>query len=109
MQDTTRVWRALAHGCIPVTFFRATELPFARYLGLDYRRFMVNIQPDDYEETPRRLARILQEPKVLRSLQQGVLEYQGRFLWDSAGVLSSLDAELAFRAANLDLPTSVYS
>jgi len=42
------VWRALALGCIPVTFFRAAELPFARRLGLDYTDFTVNVQPDDY-------------------------------------------------------------
>ena len=42
------MWRALALGCIPVTFFRAAELPFARRLGLDYSRFVVNVQPDDY-------------------------------------------------------------
>ena len=47
-QDSARVWRALALGCIPVTFFRAAELPFARRLGLDYTRFSVNVQPDDY-------------------------------------------------------------
>ena len=47
-QDSTRVWRALALGCIPVTFFRAAELPFARRLGLDYTDVTVNVQPDDY-------------------------------------------------------------
>ena len=47
-QDSTRVWRALALGCIPVTFFRAVELPFARRLGLDYSQFVINVQPDDY-------------------------------------------------------------
>ena len=42
------MWRALALGCIPVTFFRAAELPFTRRLGLDYSQFVVNVQPDDY-------------------------------------------------------------
>ena len=41
------MWRALALGCIPVTFFRAVELPFARRLGLDYSQCVVNVQPDD--------------------------------------------------------------
>ena len=45
---TARAWRALALGCIPVTFFRAAGLPSARRLGLDYARFTVNVQPDDY-------------------------------------------------------------
>lgn len=42
------MWRAIALGCVPVTFFRATELPFARRLGMDYLQFSVNLQPDDY-------------------------------------------------------------
>ncbi len=31
-QDTTRLFKAILKGCIPVTFFRANELPFARFL-----------------------------------------------------------------------------
>jgi hypothetical protein len=111
-QDTTRVWRALVRGCIPVTFFRATELPFARFLGLDYRRFVVNVQPDDYRDTPQRLARILEEPHALRLLQQGVLDYQAHFLWDAqnpSGVFASLDLELAQRATVFESPVSVFA
>ena len=50
-QDSTRVWRALIYGCIPVTYFRAVELPFMRRLGIDYGQFSVNIQPDDFDTT----------------------------------------------------------
>ena len=50
-QDSTRVWRALIYGCIPVTYFRAMELPFMRRLGIDYGQFSVNIQPDDFDTT----------------------------------------------------------
>ena len=45
------MWRALIYGCIPVTYFRAVELPFMRRLGIDYGQFSVNIQPDDYDTT----------------------------------------------------------
>ncbi len=31
-QDTVRMWRAIVKGCIPVTMFRANDLPFARVL-----------------------------------------------------------------------------
>ena len=50
-QDSTRVWRAIIYGCIPVTYFRAVELPFMRRLGIDYGQFSINIQPDDYDTT----------------------------------------------------------
>ena len=45
------MWRAIIYGCIPVTYFRAVELPFMRRLGIDYGQFSVNIQPDDYDTT----------------------------------------------------------
>ena len=45
------MWRALIYGCIPVTYFRAVELPFMRRLGIDYGQFSVNIQPDDFDTT----------------------------------------------------------
>ena len=31
-QDTTRLFKAILKGCIPVTFFRANDLPFERFL-----------------------------------------------------------------------------
>ena len=53
-QDSTRMWRALLKGCIPVTFFRANDVPFARHLGINYSDFMVNLQPDDVRRTQAR-------------------------------------------------------
>ena len=53
-QDSTRMWRALLRGCIPVTFFRANDLPFARHLGIAYSDFVVNLQPDDVGRTQAR-------------------------------------------------------
>ncbi|KAK9819148.1 hypothetical protein WJX81_000453 [Elliptochloris bilobata] len=103
-QDSTRVWRALTLGCIPVTFFRATELPFARRLGLDYSQFVVNVQPDDYRGLQARLAALLGKPEQVRALQEGVRRHQVRFLWDPAlpsGVYANIEAELAMRARAL--------
>ncbi len=65
-QDSTRMCRALALGCIPVTCFRAAELPFARRLGLDYTRFAVNVQPDDYRGVQAR-ARALRAAPMRRA------------------------------------------
>ncbi len=45
------MWRAIIYGCIPVTYYRALELPFMRRLGIDYGQFSINIQPDDYDTT----------------------------------------------------------
>ena len=45
------MWRAIIYGCVPVTYFRAVELPFMRRLGIDYGQFSVNIQPDDFDTT----------------------------------------------------------
>ena len=59
-QDTVRVYRAILKGCIPVTMFRANDLPFARFLGMPYSTFMVNVQPDDYAQLNAVLRRILQ-------------------------------------------------
>ncbi len=93
-----------------MTFFRATELPFARFAGVDYNRFAVNIQPDDHEETPRRLSQILRDPSKLSSLQRGVEEYQRRFLWDPpnpSGVYATLMDELRHRMTHLEAPETV--
>ena len=65
-QDSTRVWRAIIYGCVPVTYFRAVELPFMRRLGIDYGQFSINIQPDDYDTTQaRRAAPLLTPIRVL--------------------------------------------
>ena len=68
-QDTTRMFRAILKGCIPVTFFRANDLPFARFLGVPYGEFMLNIQPDDYPQLNDRIGRILASPQRLRHMQ----------------------------------------
>ena len=41
---------------VPVTYFRAVELPFMWCLGIDHGQFSINIQPDDYDTTQARRA-----------------------------------------------------
>ncbi len=69
-QDSARVWRAIILGCIPVTFFRANDLPFGRHIGMPYRDFMLNIQPDDYHQLNKRVAHLIDSPGRLRRMQE---------------------------------------
>lgn len=46
-QDTTRFWKAISMGCIPVSFFRAFDRPFERSGLLDYSEFTLNLDTDD--------------------------------------------------------------
>jgi len=68
-QDSARVWRAITFGCIPVTFFRAFDLPFQRHMGMPYADFVLNIQPDDYRQLNRRVQALLDDPPQLRRMQ----------------------------------------
>ncbi len=69
-QDSARVWRAIILGCIPVTFFRANDLPFGRHMGMPYRDFVLNIQPDDYHQLNKRVRHLLNSPARLRRMQE---------------------------------------
>ena len=112
-QDTVRVYRAILKGCIPVTMFRANDLPFARFLAMPYSSFMVNVQPDDYAQLNTVLRRILRLPGRLRQMQEALRANQRAFVWDAGeerGVLGSIERELALRAATVgDGPTSVFT
>lgn len=68
-QDSARVWRAITFGCIPVTFFRAFDLPFQRHMGMPYTDFILNIQPDDYRQLNKRIQYLLDNPAKLRHMQ----------------------------------------
>lgn len=68
-QDSARVWRAITFGCIPVTFFRAFDLPFQRHMGMPYADFVLNIQPDDYRQLNARIQALLDNPSQLRRMQ----------------------------------------
>lgn len=73
-QDSARVWRAITFGCIPVTFFRAFDLPFQRHMGMPYADFVLNIQPDDYRQLNTRIQAILDNPSQLRRMQVRIVK-----------------------------------
>ena len=52
---------------------RANDLPFARYQGVPYEDFVLNIQPDDYPLLNSKVQRILDSPKRLRHMQASLL------------------------------------
>eukprot|EP00884_Botryococcus_braunii_P017223 jgi/Botrbrau1/4184/Bobra.0192s0044.1 len=101
-QDTSRVWRAIIMGCIPVTFFRAVDLPFRRFLGVRYEDFMLNIQPDDYKQLAAITGAILTDPPRLRRMQLALAAHQRLFVWEegqeeSQGAFGALYKELQLR------------
>ena len=85
---TSRFWRSLRRGCIPVTFFRAYELPFAD--AIDYSTATVNIQPDNIATMSSVLTDILNNPAKLLSLQQNVEKVQNMIVWEGQGYNSSV-------------------
>ncbi len=105
-QDTTRLYKAILKGCIPVTFFRANELPFARFLGLPYEDFTLNIQPDDYAQLNDRVSALMGSPARLRRMQEALQAHQRHFTWaggkEGSGVIGNIDRELGIRAAMLN-------
>lgn len=100
---TSRFWRALRRGCIPVTFFRAYDLPFSSVI--DYSAASVNIQPDNIQSMYSVLTSILRNPAKLLSLQQGVEKIQNMIVWEehksSVGLHQLLWDELSKHAAQV--------
>ena len=76
---TSRFWKALRRGCIPVTFFRAFDLPFSS--AIDYQAATVNIQPDNVQSMSSVLTSILSNPDKLLSLQLNVEKIQKMIVW----------------------------
>ena len=78
---TSRFWRALRRGCIPVTFFRAFQLPFSSVL--DYSKATVNIQPDNIHTLHQTLTSILKNRNRLQALQKHVNRIQKLLVWEA--------------------------
>ncbi|CAI5532039.1 unnamed protein product [Closterium sp. Naga37s-1] len=68
-QWTSRPFKALISGCIPVTFFRDHDNPWDD--ELDYSSFSINIDPDDIASLRSRL-----ETAPVEQLQRGVERVQ---------------------------------
>ena len=87
---TSRFWRALRRGCVPVTFFRAFDLAFSAQI--DYSSATVNIQPDNIHTVHNVLSSILRQKARLRKLQQQVQKIQKLLIWDDAKGIQQLFA-----------------
>ena len=87
---TSRFWRALRRGCVPVTFFRAFDLAFAAQI--DYSSATVNIQPDNIHTVHHVLNSILKHKARLRKLQQQVQKIQTLLIWEDAMGIQELFA-----------------
>ena len=48
---------------------RAYDLPFQRHMGLPYSDFVLNIQPDDYQQLNEKIQFFLDNPVRLRYMQ----------------------------------------
>ncbi|CAI5511669.1 unnamed protein product [Closterium sp. Naga37s-1] len=73
-QWTSRPFKALISGCIPVTFFREHGNPWDD--EVDYSSFSINIDPDDIASLRSRL-----ESAPVEQLQRGVEKVQHMFKW----------------------------
>ncbi|CAI5987024.1 unnamed protein product, partial [Closterium sp. NIES-64] len=96
-QWTSRPFKALISGCIPVTFFREHDNPWQR--SLNYDAFSINIDPDDVPS----MRASLEQADVPR-LQKGVEKVQALFRWSgswSEGAESMLLQELRAKVAFL--------
>ncbi|GJP44110.1 hypothetical protein CLOM_g3514 [Closterium sp. NIES-68] len=96
-QWTSRPFKALISGCIPVTFFREHDNPWQD--TLNYESFSINIDPDDVPSLKERLAKA-----DVPQLQKGVQQVQALFRWTgswSEGAESMLLQELRAKVAFL--------
>ena len=80
-QWTTRFFRALSQGCIPVTFFANCDLPY-NGLGLDFSAFTVNVARHQLSMLNEILTSILQDAPRLRRMQHALADVQPMFSWD---------------------------
>ena len=93
-QHTLRVYRAIIFGCIPVTLFKANESPYERFLGIDYSKFTVNINPDELHLLQPTLTSLLARPHAIAELQASLRKVQSKFVWGDYGVQEAIFEEL---------------
>ena len=96
-QHTLRVYRSIIFGCIPVTFLLANDSPYETIMGVNYREFTVNINPNEWHLTQRILRGLLSRPEVLEQMQAALTKVQSKFIWDHVelqGAYSAIYQEL---------------
>ena len=93
---TSRFWRSLRRGCIPVTFFQGYQLPFSD--SIDYASFTVNILPDSIHTMHDVLTSLLNNRSRQQSLQHQIQQIQPLLVWDgTAGIQTLFGTELSAR------------
>lgn len=99
---TSRFYKAIRRGCIPVTFFRTEVLPFLT--STEYQMFTINIQPSNLDTMKQELEWHLDNDERIIRLQTNLAAIQSTF-YDSQdlrwGLTSRLFRELRVRAARL--------
>ena len=80
-QWTTRFFRALHQGCIPVTFWVNADMAF-NGLGLDFSEFTVNVSPPQIIGVNHMLLAILNDPPRLTKMQRALAAAQHYFSWN---------------------------
>ena len=68
--------RAIHQGCIPVTFWVNTDLPYEKGVGpkLDYSKFTVNVTPAQMGYVNAILLNIINDSPRLLAMQQALAE-----------------------------------
>ena len=92
-QATLRMVRSIVFGCIPVTFFRGYDQPYEHFLHMDYSKFSVNINPDEFHLVRLVITRLLANKEKLAGLQSELKKVQTVFVNDrdtSGGVSQAL-------------------
>ena len=107
-QHTGRFYRAILHGCIPVTFYDDVDLPFARLLGVDYSSFLINFDPSGAARHMHSVAQLLQsylsDPELIQTKQRSLAAVQHMFNWDRldpVGVQASFLRDLSMVAKSV--------
>ena len=102
-QWTTRFFRAIHQGCIPVTFWVNSDLPY-KDLGLDFSEFTVNVAPPQISAVNHILLAIAgDQPRLLR-MQQALEAAQHYFSWNPevpGNAAASITAMLQAKGAKL--------
>ncbi|CAI7860728.1 unnamed protein product [Closterium sp. NIES-53] len=101
-QWTSRPFKALISGCIPVTFFREHDNPWQD--ELEYSSFSINIDPDNIWQLKERIDAVRNQPELLQRMQKNVVRVQELFRWTGAldrSAESMLIRRLRKRAADL--------
>ena len=102
-QWTTRFFRALHQGCIPVTFWVNSDLPY-KTVGLDFSQFTVNVAPPQLGAVNHVLLTIMNDPPRLLRMQQALAAAQHFFSWNpqvAGNAAASITAMLQAKAAKL--------